>query len=228
MKHLEVAVHCRCHQRREPVFISKIDERASIGEPLRCLPIPLRRRDYQRCPPLRIAPVWIDMFDQAEVNKRRTFNRHRSNQISGRNRDARTGFGRNRRRPQQYQKDEAALEDSSPFGYTHWQRPVGNYTWPVEQLNRNRSELRARLRTSWDWTRPVEHCMFTAVQVPTNAFIHFDYMRGNEYIVCGATRGRSDAYGSRRGSGSGQRRRSSIEQCIREGLRNRGTKRGHY
>src|SRR6059058_2977770 len=226
MKHLEVAVHCRCHQRREPVFISKIDERASIDEPLRCLPIPLRRRDYQRCPPLRIAPVWIDMFDQAEVNKRRTFNRHRSNQISGRNRDARTGFGRNRCRPKEYQNYDPAL--ASPFGCAHMQDPVANYIRRFEQFNRGRIELRAHLRTSWDWMGPVEHCMFTAVQVPTNAFIHFDYMCGNEYIVCGATRGRSDAYSSYRGGGSRQGRSSSIEQCIREGLRNRGTKRGHY
>ncbi len=177
MKHLEVAVHCRCHQRREPVFISKIDERASIDEPLRCLPIPLRRRDQQRCPPLCIAPVWIDMFDQAKVNKRRAFNRHRSNQISRRNRDARTGFGRNRRRPKEYQNYDPAL--ASPFGCAHMQDPVANYIRRFEQFNRGRIELRAHLRTSWDWTGPVEHCMFTAVQVPTNAFIHFDYMRGN-------------------------------------------------
>ena len=177
---------------------------------------------------MRIAPVWIDLFDQAEVNKRCAFNRYRSNQISRRNRDARTGFGRNRRRPQQYQKDESALEDSSPLGCKHMQGPMENYTRPVQRLNRDGSELRAHLPTSWDWTRPVEHCMFTAVQVPTNAFIHFDYMRDNKYIVCGAKRGRSDAYGSCRGGGSRQGRRSSIEQCIREGLRNRGTKRRYY
>src|SRR5437762_12135854 len=112
------------------------------------------------------------MFDQAEVNKRRAFNRHRSNQISGRNRDVRTGFGRNRCRPKEYQNYDPAL--ASPFGCAHMQDPVVKYIRRFEQFNRGRIELRARLCTSRDWTRLVEHCMFNAVQVPTNAFIHFD------------------------------------------------------
>ena len=46
-------------------------------------------------------------------------------------------------------------------------------------LNTAGTELRARSCPSRDWTRRVERCTLNAVQVPTNAFIHFDYMRGN-------------------------------------------------
>jgi hypothetical protein len=70
--------------------------------------------------------------------------------------------------------------------------------------------------------------MFKAVQVRTDAFIHFDFVLRNQYIVCGATGGRPDRYRSRRSGSSGEGRRSSIEQCICESLRNRGAKRRHY
>ncbi len=54
---------------------------------------------------------------------------------------------------------------------------VANYMTLIQWLKRDRIEVRPHLRTSGEWTRPVEHCVFNAVQVATNAFIHFDYMR---------------------------------------------------
>jgi hypothetical protein len=53
--------------------------------------------------------------------------------------------------------------------------------------------------------------MFKAVQIQTDAFVHFDLVLCNQYIVCGATGGRPDRYRSRRSGSSGQGRRSSIE-----------------
>src|SRR6266480_6001201 len=44
-EHLEIAVHCCCHQGRKTFFIGEVDERASIDEPPCCLPILLRCRD---------------------------------------------------------------------------------------------------------------------------------------------------------------------------------------
>jgi hypothetical protein len=88
MEHLKIAMHCRRHQGRETDCIRQIDQCASINEPSGCLPILLRRRDQQRRPPLRVTPVWIDMFDQAQVDKRGAVDGHGSNEIGGRNGDA--------------------------------------------------------------------------------------------------------------------------------------------
>ncbi|PYJ78492.1 MAG: hypothetical protein DME69_08370 [Verrucomicrobia bacterium] len=59
-----------------------VDECASIDEPPGCLPILPRRRDQQWRPPVSVAPVGIDLFDQAQVDKRAAANRDSANQVA--------------------------------------------------------------------------------------------------------------------------------------------------
>src|SRR5207245_11597127 len=91
--------------------------------------------------------------------------------------------------------------------------------------NRITIKLRGRLCATRRWTRPVEHCMFHAVQVPTNAFIHFELVCCNQYIVCSATGGCPEPYCSCCSGRGGQGRCSPMEQCVRKSLRGRRTER---
>ena len=62
-EHLEIAVHRCGHQRCKTVRIGKINRCTGVNEPARRFPILLRRCDQQRRAALRIASVWIDVFD---------------------------------------------------------------------------------------------------------------------------------------------------------------------
>src|SRR5439155_13587062 len=177
---------------------------------------------------LRIAPVWIDMFDQAQVDQRIALNGDRANQFLGRDGDARRRLRANRYRPKQYQKHDACREDEPPLERTHKHSWAGNYTRFVKKCSTATIELRAHLSVSRNWTCPVERCMFSAVQIQTDALSHFVPVRCIQYIVRSATRGRPNFQCSSGCGGGREGRRSPTEQCFCQSLRNRGAERCHY
>src|SRR6266566_9364797 len=155
-------------------------------------------------------------------------NRHRPNQFFGRDRDARRLFGANGYSPKQDQNHNACGKDESPLELAHKQGRDPTYTSFVKQSRTASTEPRWRFCVSRDWTCPVERCMFSAVQIPTHAFIHLVPVRCTQYIVCGATRGRPNFQCSCCCGGGRQGRGPSVEQCFCESVRNRGAERCHY
>src|SRR6266481_2059554 len=170
------------------------------------------------------------MLDQAQVDQRIALNGDSPNQFLGRDRDSRRRLGTNVDRPKQYQKSDACRKDESLLKRAHKQGWARKYTTFVKECSTSATGLRARLRVSWHWTYPVERCILSAVQIPTDAFIHFYPVRCTQYIVCDDTRGRPNVQcspecfrgGGRKGRGS------SIEQCLCKSLRNRGAECCHY
>ncbi|PYI63411.1 MAG: hypothetical protein DMF07_10290 [Verrucomicrobia bacterium] len=145
LEHFGIAVHRCRHQRRKTILIGKINQRTGVKEPMRRFPILLRCCDQQRRASLRIAPVWIDMFDQAQVDQRIALNGDRANQFLGRDGDARRRLRANRYRPKQYQKHDACREDEPPLERTHKHSWAGNYTRFAKKCSTATIELRAHL-----------------------------------------------------------------------------------
>src|SRR6266516_1841521 len=111
-------------------------------------------------------------------------NRHCPNQFFGRDRDARRLFGANGYSPKQDQNHNACGKDKSHFELANKQGRDPTYTSFVKQSRTASTEPRGRFCVSRDWTCPVERCMFSAVQIPTHAFIHLVPVRCTQYIVC--------------------------------------------
>ena len=136
----------RCRrERRKTVFISKINLCTGIHEPSRRSPILLRRCNQQRRAPLRIAPVWIDVLDQAQVDQRIALNRDGPNQFLGRDGDTRRRLGANGDRPKQYQKYDACPKDESPLKRAHKKGWAEKYTSFVKECSTSATKLRAGL-----------------------------------------------------------------------------------